>query len=161
MVKEGYVLLITIAVMLRKYAVTPIFRCETQCSTNKLIYATLMVLGRTCIQSKEISASSIILSKGKCPLSDSLPYLHRGFSDELFHGNEFSYYYYSSSICVYLYLCMYIHTEILREDIRYPLLSFSASETDSSTLNLKLIFFFYFAKISGQEASVILLCPHP
>lgn len=36
MVKEGYVLLITIAVMLRKYAVTPIFRCETQCSTIKL-----------------------------------------------------------------------------------------------------------------------------
>lgn len=78
----------------------------------------------------------------------------------LFHGNEFSYYYYFSSICVYMYLCMNIYTEILREDLRYPLLSFSASETDSSTLNLKLIFF-YFAKISGQEASVILLCPHP
>lgn len=142
MVKEGYVLLITIAVMLRNYAVTPIFRCETQCSTNKLIHATLMLLGRIYIQSKEVSASSIILSKGKCPLSNSLPCLHWDFTNELFHGNEFYYYYYSSSKCVNMYLCMYIHTEMLKEDIRYPLLSFSASETDSLTLNLKLTFLF-------------------
>lgn len=109
MVKEGYVLLITIVVMLRKYVVTPIFRCETQCSTHKLIYAMLILLWRICIQSKEVSASSIILSKGKCPLSDSLLYLHWGFSNEVFHGNMF-YYYYSSSICVSMYLCMCTHT---------------------------------------------------
>lgn len=79
MIIEGWVLLLTITLMLRKCELTLIFSCETQCNTNKFIYAMLMLLGKICIQSKEVPDSSIIWSKGKCPLSDSLLLLDWGF----------------------------------------------------------------------------------
>lgn len=72
-------LLMTIALMLRntrQFQYLDVKLSETQI---KLTHASPMLLGKIYIQGHEGPASSIILTKSKWSVSDSLHYLHQSF----------------------------------------------------------------------------------